>query len=319
MAPKSTSASTARAASQDASQDLSVISQDLFHPCTRTWFAEAFANPTRVQLESWPALFKQESALLLAPTGSGKTLAAFLAAIDRLVFAKVGRAEESVSKRGKSTLRSKSPAAGTEAKTGVKVIYISPLKALGVDVDRNLRAPLAGISAVAAREGVTHNAVSVAIRSGDTESRERARMLRHPPDVLITTPESLFLMLTSKAREILAGVETVIIDEIHTMVSSKRGAHLFLSLERLETLRKNQSADVTSLQRIGLSATQRPLDEVARLLGGYQQFGDEGLSSERTVNIIDASEKRPFELTICMPLGDQVDQAADEFNVVGNA
>ncbi|MEM6302559.1 MAG: DEAD/DEAH box helicase, partial [Pseudomonadota bacterium] len=265
MASKSTSTNTARAVSQDSA----AIPENLFHPCTRTWFAEAFANPTRVQLESWPALFEQESALLLAPTGSGKTLAAFLAAIDRLLFASTGKAQRSQSLSSKPTRKSAAGRAGTEAKDGVKVIYISPLKALGVDVDRNLRAPLAGISAVAAREGVAHNAVSVAIRSGDTESRERARMLRHPPDVLITTPESLYLMLTSKAREILAGVETVIIDEIHTMVSSKRGAHLFLSLERLEAQRTNHAADVSSLQRIGLSATQRPLDEVARLLGGY--------------------------------------------------
>lgn len=177
----------------------------LFHPCTRAWFTEAFASPTRVQSESWPFLRKGESSLMLAPTGSGKTLAAFLAALDGLLFAE------------------KKPV------PGVKVIYISPLKALGVDVDRNLRAPLAGISAAAAREGIGHNAVTVAIRSGDTESRERARMLKEPPDVLITTPESLYLMLTSRARDILQSVETIILDEIHTMVPTKRGTHLFLS------------------------------------------------------------------------------------------
>ncbi|MFN2289222.1 MAG: DEAD/DEAH box helicase [Chromatocurvus sp.] len=264
---------------------------DIFHPCTRRWFTEAFAAPTRVQLESWPALQRGDNALLLAPTGSGKTLAAFLASIDRLMFRKA------------------------VPEPGVKVLYISPLKALGVDVDRNLRAPLAGISAVAARDGVAHHPVEVAIRSGDTESRARQRMLRSPPDVLITTPESLFLMLTSKARDILASVETVIIDEIHTMVATKRGAHLFLSLERLERLRATKG----TLQRIGLSATQRPLDEVARLLGGFQ-VGREGARPEqRPVVVIDASEKRPFELTICMPLGDQAETPADEFNVVGNA
>ncbi|MEM1113340.1 MAG: crosslink repair DNA glycosylase YcaQ family protein [Pseudomonadota bacterium] len=275
------------------------IPETLFHACTRSWFSESFASPTRVQLESWPALFASESALLLAPTGSGKTLAAFLAAIDRLVFSEAD---------GRS-----------DAEAGVKVLYISPLKALGVDVDRNLRAPLAGISAVAAREGVAHREVRVAIRSGDTESRERARMLREPPEVLITTPESLFLMLTSKARDILDGVQTVIIDEIHTMVSTKRGAHLFLSLERLERLVSESGKHNRPIQRIGLSATQRPLDEVARLLGGCELLENGARPEERAVNIIDASERRPFELSICMPLGDQVDQAADEFNVVGNA
>ncbi|MEL7046741.1 MAG: DEAD/DEAH box helicase, partial [Pseudomonadota bacterium] len=273
--------------------------EDLFHPCTRQWFTEAFASPTRVQLQSWPSLFREKSALLLAPTGSGKTLAAFLAAIDRLVFPREDGA--------------------AAPRAGVKVLYISPLKALGVDVDRNLRAPLAGISAVAAREGVAHREVSVAIRSGDTESRERSRMLRQPPDLLITTPESLYLMLTSKARDILASVETVIIDEIHTMVSTKRGAHLFLSLERLERLTREVASEPRAIQRIGLSATQRPLEEVARLLGGYEEDADDARPSERQVNIVDASEKRPFELTICMPLGDQVDKTADEFNVVGNA
>ncbi|MEC7893148.1 MAG: DEAD/DEAH box helicase, partial [Pseudomonadota bacterium] len=266
----------------------------LFHPCTRAWFTEAFASPTRVQSESWPFLRKGESSLMLAPTGSGKTLAAFLAALDGLLFAE------------------KKPV------PGVKVIYISPLKALGVDVDRNLRAPLAGISAAAAREGTGHNAVTVAIRSGDTESRERARMLKEPPDVLITTPESLYLMLTSRARDILQSVETIILDEIHTMVPTKRGTHLFLSLERLEQLRCQQLPGIRPIQRIGLSATQRPLEEVARLLGGFER-DKSGQSQPRQVQIIDASEKRPFELTICMPLGDQVDQTADEFNVVGNA
>lgn len=267
----------------------------LFHPCTRLWISEAFAAPTRVQLESWPVLRRGDSGLLLAPTGSGKTLAAFLSSLDRLLFREQA------------------------SEPGVKVIYLSPLKALGVDVDRNLRAPLAGISSVAARQGVAHQEISVAIRSGDTESRERARMLKSPPDILITTPESLFLMLTSRARSILAGVETVIIDEIHTMVASKRGAHLFLSLERLEHLRNQQHPDAAPLQRIGLSATQRPLDEVARLLGGSTSSAANRQPELRPVTVIDASEKRPFELSICMPLGDQVELASDEFNVVGNA
>ncbi|MEM9257446.1 MAG: crosslink repair DNA glycosylase YcaQ family protein [Pseudomonadota bacterium] len=288
---------TASQASRTRAEPSAQIPRGLFHTCTRTWFSESFTCPTRIQLDSWPALYRSQSALLLAPTGSGKTLAAFLAAVDRLMF----RAEDG--------------AQGTPA--GVKVLYISPLKALGVDVDRNLRAPLAGISAVAAREGVNHRPVRVAIRSGDTESKERARMLRHPPDVLITTPESLYLMLTSKARDILQSVETVIVDEIHTMVSTKRGAHLFLSLERLERLTRSGVAD-RPMQRIGLSATQRPLDEVARLLGGFE-LDATARPTQRPVNIIDSSEQRDFELSICMPLGDQVDPSADEFNVVGNA
>jgi len=270
------------------------VADGLFHACTQAWIAEAFAAPTRVQVESWPILRRGDSGLLLAPTGSGKTLAAFLASLDHLLFDE------------------------PDPEPGVKVIYLSPLKALGVDVDRNLRAPLAGISSVAAREGVSHNDISVAIRSGDTESRERARMVKSPPDILITTPESLFLMLTSKARSILSGVKTVIVDEIHTMVPSKRGAHLFLSLERLEHLRQQQNPEASPLQRIGLSATQRPLDEVARLLGGSHSPADRQ-AELRPVAVIDASEKRPFELSICMPLGDQVELASDEFNVVGNA
>ena len=287
-----TSTARAEVAATEATAEPTALA--LFHPCTRAWFTEAFASPTRVQSESWPFLRTGESSLMLAPTGSGKTLAAFLAALDGLLFGE------------------KKP------EPGVKVIYISPLKALGVDVDRNLRAPLAGISAAAAREGTAHNAVTVAIRSGDTESRERARMLKEPPDVLITTPESLYLMLTSRARDILQSVETIILDEIHTMVPTKRGTHLFLSLERLEQLRCQQLPGIRPIQRIGLSATQRPLEEVARLMGGFER-DNSGQSQPRPVQIIDASEKRPFELTICMPLGDQVDQTADEFNVVGNA
>ena len=181
------------------------------------------------------------STLLLAPTGSGKTLAAFLYAIDRLMFSPEPKPKEKC-----------------------RVLYVSPLKALAVDVERNLRAPIAGIAAAAERAGTPYRIPEVAIRTGDTPAADRARMARHPPDVLITTPESLFLMLTSSARETLASVDTVIVDEIHSMVASKRGAHLFLSLERLEALRSGRAP----LQRIGLSATQRPLEEVARLLGG---------------------------------------------------
>ncbi|MGR8919234.1 MAG: DEAD/DEAH box helicase, partial [Gammaproteobacteria bacterium] len=267
---------------------------DGFHPCTRAWFAGAFAAPTPVQARSWPVIRQRRSALMLAPTGSGKTLAAFLAALDELMF---GR---------QATGR------------GVRVLYVSPLKALGVDVDRNLRAPLAGLSAAAAREGVPHHEVSVALRSGDTSSRERARMLKAPPDILITTPESLYLMLTSRASSILERVETVIVDEIHTMVPSKRGAHLFVTLERLEHLRRQRDAGARPLQRIGLSATQRPLDEVARLLGGTEAAAPEADVIARPVAVIDAGEKRAMELSIVMPLAEHA-PAGDEFEVVGNA
>ncbi len=263
------------------------VSQTMFHPPTQTWFRDSFGTPTRAQELAWPAIAEGRSTLLLAPTGSGKTLAAFLAAIDRLMFSPPP--VEIV--KGKPSRK-------------VRVLYISPLKALGVDVDRNLRAPLAGINAVAEREGVAHVVPTVALRSGDTPPAERVRIARDAPDIFITTPESLYLMLTSRAREILDQVDTVIIDEIHVMVGSKRGTHLFLSLERLERLRR-QAGVVKPLQRIGLSATQRPLDEVARLLAG----GDAPVDADRAVptrsiEIIDASEPKRLELKVEVPVDD---------------
>ncbi len=251
-----------------------------FHPAVRTWFEAAFVEPTLAQRKGWPPIFSGESTLLLAPTGSGKTLAAFLVAIDQLMFA---------------------PEAEQEApRPGVKILYISPLKALGVDVERNLRAPLAGIRASAERDGLEHHVPSVGVRSGDTPQRERARMLRRPPDILITTPESLFLLLTSQARETLRSVSTVIVDEIHSLVASKRGTHLFVSLERLE---HERGPDAAPLQRIGLSATQRPLDEVARLLGGFAQSSD-GSLAPRPVTIVDAGRKRALDLRVEVPVED---------------
>ncbi len=177
-----------------------------FSPAARSWFEQAFAAPTAAQRRAWPAIAAGENVLLSAPTGSGKTLAAFLWAIDRLT----------------SEPRS--------AQAGVRVLYVSPLKALAYDIERNLRAPLAGVAGPGAEE------VRVAIRTGDTPQRERAAMARKPPDILVTTPESLYLILTSAAREMLAGVEAVIVDEIHAVAASKRGAHLALTLERLEAL-----------------------------------------------------------------------------------
>jgi ATP-dependent Lhr-like helicase len=243
-----------------------------FAPAVGEWFAESFPSPTRAQRLAWPAIRRGESALVFAPTGSGKTLAAFLAAIDRLLFAPVP------------------PRPGR-----CRVVYVSPLKALAVDVERNLRVPLEGIAKVAARRGEAVHAPVVAIRTGDTSAEERARMLRHPPDILITTPESLFLVLTSRARAFLASVETVIVDEIHAVVGTKRGSHLALSLERLQALARKPP------QRIGLSATQRPLEEVARFLGG-----GEGVRKwkRRPVTIVDAGAKKAFDLRVEVPVED---------------
>ena len=245
-----------------------------FHPPVRRWFEASFAAPTRAQALGWPSIIAGSSTLLLAPTGSGKTLAAFLTAIDRLMFTPP-----------------------PDKKSRLRALYVSPLKALAVDVERNLRAPLAGIAA----GGEALHVPIVGIRTGDTPASERARMLRSPPDILITTPESLFLLLTSQARDTLRSVETVIVDEIHSMVPTKRGAHLFLSLERLETLRNNPRP----LQRIGLSATQRPLDEVARLLGGGTLSGaGKKKWKQRPVQIIDAGAKKLLDVRVEVPVED---------------
>ena len=280
---------------------------DNFHSCTREWFRQAFDEPTRVQTEAWPPIASRQSTLLLAPTGSGKTLAAFMSAIDRLFFDSPPTSKET-----------------SKTTTGVQVIYISPLKALGVDVDRNLRAPIAGLRAFAERMEVPHHVPSVAVRSGDTTQRERLLITRHPPDILITTPESLYLMLTSKADSILTSVETIIVDEIHALAGTKRGTHLFTTLERLEHLRQKTTTESgaarQSLQRIGLSATQRPLEEIARLLGGGNATADPATRvAPRPVQIVDASEKRRFAVTIETPAED-LQLANEEDDIpIGNA
>ena len=310
---------------------------DLFHPPVREWFSASFPEPTRPQQLGWPAIARGESTLILAPTGSGKTLAAFLWCLNRLMF---------------------EPAPPPKARC--RVLYISPLKALATDVERNLRAPLAGITNAANAAGIPVTVPTITIRTGDTPPSERARFQREPADILITTPESLFLLLTSNARDRLVHVDTVIIDEIHALVPGKRGAHLALSLERLEALRAAAppegtpgppkgghyvQADVVSgfsrtLQRIGLSATQRPLDEVAKFLGGaeprragkrrpatrprpergkaaqqaraeeaetevHEEFtGEDTAPTFRPVTIVNAAEKKQLTLRIEVPIED---------------
>ena len=236
-----------------------------FSEPTREWFAAAFAEPTAAQQGAWDAIGAGRHALVVAPTGSGKTLAAFLWSLDRLLTAPV-----------------------PEKAKRCRVLYISPLKALGVDVERNLRAPLAGIRHAADRLRIDKlPELSVGVRSGDTTAQERRALSSRPPDILITTPESLFLMLTSQAREILRGVETVIVDEVHAVAGSKRGAHLSVSLERLDALLDKPA------QRVGLSATVRPLDEVARFLGGHAP-----------VDIVSPPAEKAWDLKVVVPVED---------------
>jgi ATP-dependent Lhr-like helicase len=228
-----------------------------FTPKTRSWFERAFAGPTPAQEAAWPVIATGAHVLVQAPTGSGKTLAAFLTGIDRL---------------------------DATPGEGLRLLYVSPLKALNYDVERNLRGPLAGIG----------SKLAVGVRTGDTDQRERRRMLRAPPDILITTPESLYLMLTSQARELLTSVETVIVDEVHAVAGTKRGAHLALSLERLARVAGQP------FQRIGLSATQRPLEEIGRFVAGG-----------RPIRLVDAGSRKELDLEVVVALDDMREPGSD--------
>ncbi|HEY5978683.1 MAG TPA: ATP-dependent helicase [Microlunatus sp.] len=257
-----------------------------FSPATATWFAEVFAAPTAAQTGAWQAISSGQNALVIAPTGSGKTLAAFLSALDSLI-------------------KEPHPA----AKERCRVLYVSPLKALAVDVERNLRAPLAGITQTAMRLGQAPPSIAVGVRSGDTSAGDRRKIVSHPPDILITTPESLFLMLTSAARDVLRHVQTVIVDEVHALAGTKRGAHLALSLERLDAIVAEQAetdaGGVTNgkrrapFQRIGLSATVRPPERVARYLGGAQP-----------VTVVAPPASKSWDLSVVVPVEDMGDLAS---------
>ncbi len=249
-----------------------------FGPATRDWFRGAFRAPTSAQKGAWDAISAGRHALVVAPTGSGKTLSAFLWALDRVFHDK---------------------APGSDAGPGTRILYISPLKALGVDVERNLRSPLVGIGQSARRLGIDVPAVSVGVRSGDTTSADRRKLVSAPPDILITTPESLYLMLTSQAGDTLRDVHTVIVDEVHAVAATKRGAHLAVSLERLDALRRSFAQDAPPAQRIGLSATVRPIDEVARFLGGAQP-----------VEIVAPKASKAFDLSVVVPVDDMLNPPA---------
>src|SRR4051812_3587298 len=221
-----------------------------FSPATRAWFGQAFDAPTPPQTLGWPAIASGAHVLIQAPTGSGKTLTAFLYAIDRLT---------------------------TQPGDGLRVLYVSPLKALNYDIERNLRGPLAGLE----------SSLRVGVRTGDTPGKERRELVKDPPDILITTPESLFLMLTSAARESLRRVETLILDEVHALAGTKRGAHLALSVERLQRVIDRP------IQRIGLSATQRPLEEIGRFVSGG-----------RPIELVDAGTRKALDLQVVVPVED---------------
>ncbi|WP_369134765.1 ATP-dependent helicase [Modestobacter sp. I12A-02662] len=255
-------------------------SLDRFSAATQAWFTGAFAEPTAAQEGAWSAISSGEHALVVAPTGSGKTLAAFLWSLDRL--AAVPPPEDPLAR--------------------CRVLYVSPLKALAVDVERNLRAPLTGIGQAALRLGLPRPEITVGVRSGDTPADERRTFARRPPDILITTPESLFLLLTSQARESLRGVETVILDEVHAVCGTKRGAHLAVSLDRLDELLERPA------QRIGLSATVRPIEEVSTFLAGG-----------RPVQVVAPPADKKWDLSVVVPVEDMSQLGQPTGELAGSA
>jgi ATP-dependent helicase Lhr and Lhr-like helicase len=257
-----------------------------FTPATQDWFRGAFTAPTPAQAGAWEAISQGKHALVVAPTGSGKTLSAFLWAIDSVFRERIAAGTIEAPAAGKKAPKKDADASRT------RILYISPLKALGVDVERNLRSPLIGIGQSARRLDLPSPNVTVGVRSGDTTSSDRRKLVADPPDILITTPESLYLMLTSRAGETLRDVHTIIIDEVHAVAATKRGAHLAVSLERLDALRASHGHDEPA-QRIGLSATVRPIDEVARFLGGAAP-----------VEIVAPPASKTFELGVVVPMDD---------------
>ncbi|MCW2878881.1 MAG: box helicase [Sphaerisporangium sp.] len=275
---------------------------DHFTPVARQWFADAFAAPTSAQEGAWRSIARGDNTLVVAPTGSGKTLAAFLWSLDRLAAERMTARPPERSSQGPGTPETRLSAGAPsgrspKARAGedgqprqCRVVYVSPLKALAVDVERNLRAPLAGLKQTARRMGMPVPEISVAIRSGDTATEDRRRFAAHPSDILITTPESLYLLLTSKARDALRGVETVIVDEVHAVAATKRGVHLALTLERLDALLARPA------QRIGLSATVRPVSEVATFLGGA-----------RPTTVVQPPSEKVIEVQVIVPVEDMTD------------
>lgn len=252
------------------------------HPAVRAWFVQALGEPTRPQAEGWPPIARGEHTLIMAPTGSGKTMAAFLQCLNQLYLREQsGPGHETGGPPG-----------------GVQVVYVSPLKALNNDIHRNLEIPIEGIARVAASLGMDLPRLRSMVRTGDTPADERRAMLRHPPHILITTPESLFLLLSSRARDILRTARTVIVDEIHALFPNKRGAHLALALEQLTDLAGGR------LQRIGLSATIRPVCEVAVFLGGGRPASASGGWRQRPVTVVDAGRGRRLDLEVVVPAAD---------------
>ena len=250
---------------------------EIFHPAVARWFARTFPAPTQPQIEAWPEIKKQRHTLIAAPTGSGKTLAAFLSAIDDLVRLGVeGKLDDST-----------------------HVIYVSPLKALSNDVQRNLQIPLEGIQTELKALGLPEANIRTLVRTGDTPASERTAMTKRPPHIVVTTPESLYILLTSEGgRRMLETARTLIVDEIHAVVGDKRGSHLALSIERLEQLVRQHSNGSSGLTRIGLSATQRPIEEVARFLVGTHNLNAD---NQPNCTIVDSGHARKLDIAIELP------------------